>query len=114
MTALWLPFAVPDLAPALEFYRDRVGLSVVDSWDRDGEQGAVLAAGQAFVELVAPGTPGPPPVAFEVPSVPAAYARLRPTPEELVAAPHRYPRGHHGFEVRGPAGATVMMWSEGP
>jgi catechol 2,3-dioxygenase-like lactoylglutathione lyase family enzyme len=113
-TALWLPFTVPALAPALSFYRDRVGLSVVDGWDRDGEQGAVLAAGRAFVELVAPGVSGPPPVAFEVPSVPTAYARMRPAPDEVVAPPHRYPRGHEGFEVRGPGGATVMVWSEGP
>lgn len=112
MTALWLPFTVPDLSPALEFYRDRVGLSVVDDWDRDGEQGVVLAAGAAFVELVAPGVPGPTPLAFEVADVAAAYSRMRPTSAELVAGPRRYPRGHHGFEVRGPADTTVMLWRE--
>lgn len=112
MTALWLPFTVPDLPPALEFYRDRVGLPVVDSWDRDGERGVVLAAGAAFVELVAPGVSGSPPLAFEVADVAAAQARMGSA--EVVAAPHRYPRGHHGFEVRGPAGTTVMLWSEAP
>ena len=66
MTDLWLPYSVPELAPALGFYRDRLGL-------------AVVAAGSAFVELVSPVVPGPVPVAFE---------------------------------VRGPAGATVMVWSE--
>jgi catechol 2,3-dioxygenase-like lactoylglutathione lyase family enzyme len=111
VTGLWLPFTVDDLAPALEFYRDRVGLEVVDGWRRDGEEGVVLAASAGFVELVTPRSPEPAPVAFEVSDVPAVFGRMGGV--EVVRAPHRYPRGHHGFEVRGPAGATVMVWSEG-
>lgn len=110
MTRLWLPYTVPDLAPALEFYRDRLGLPVVDGWSRDGEEGAVLAAGPAFVELVSPAVPGPVPVAFEVDDVDAVHGRM--PPGDVLVPPHRYPRGHRGFEVRGPAGATVMVWRE--
>ncbi len=110
MTRLWLPFTVDDLAPALEFYRDRLGLSVVDGWRRDGEEGVVLAASSGFVELVSPRVPGPAPVAFEVSDVDAVYTRLASV--EVLREPDRYPRGHYGFEVRGPAGATVMVWSE--
>jgi catechol 2,3-dioxygenase-like lactoylglutathione lyase family enzyme len=112
VTRLWLPFTVADLSPALAFYRDRLGLPVVDGWRRVGEEGVVLAAESAFVELVTPEEPRPAPVAFEVADVDAAFARMRPSAEELVVAPHRYPRGHYGFEVHGPAGATVMVWSE--
>jgi hypothetical protein len=57
--------------------------------------------------------PGPVPIASRLPDdseVDAACAR-RP-PGEVRAAPHRYPRGHDGFEMTGPAGAVVMMWSE--
>jgi catechol 2,3-dioxygenase-like lactoylglutathione lyase family enzyme len=111
---LWLPYTVPDLTPALGFYRDRLGLPVVDGWSRDGEEGrevgTVLAAGSAFVELVSPPAPGPAPVAFEVADVDAVHSRMR--PGDVLVPPHRYPRGHRGFEVRGPAGATVMVWSE--
>jgi catechol 2,3-dioxygenase-like lactoylglutathione lyase family enzyme len=114
VTNLWLPCTVPDLAPALDFYRDRLGLPVVDGWSRDGEEGrevgAVLAAGSAFVELVSPRTPAPQPIAFEVTDVDAVHERMRPA--DVLVAPHRYPRGHRGFEVRGPAGATVMVWRE--
>ena len=112
MTRLWLPFTVADLPTAVTFYRDRLGLPVVDGWRRDGEEGVVLGAESAFIELVTPEAPRPAPIAFEVSDVDAIFARMRPSTEELVAAPHRYPRGHHGFEVRGPAGATVMVWSE--
>ena len=116
MTRLWLPFTVADLPAAVAFYRDRLGLPVVDDWSRDGardgSEGVVLAAGPAFVELVSPASGDGPLLAFEVTDVDAALARLRPTADEVVAPPHHYPRGHYGFEVRGPAGATVMVWGE--
>jgi hypothetical protein len=50
------------------------------------------------------------PVAFEVGDVDAVHARMR--PGDVLVPPHTYPRGHRGFEVRGPAGATVMVWRE--
>jgi catechol 2,3-dioxygenase-like lactoylglutathione lyase family enzyme len=121
--ALWLPYVVGDLRSARDFYTARLGLSEVDSWESAGERGSVLrAAGGAFVELVEPagslgrGRPGrrraPPPLAFEVDAAStvdeyaARLASERP--------PHRYPRGHYGFETPGPAGATIMVWSEQP
>jgi catechol 2,3-dioxygenase-like lactoylglutathione lyase family enzyme len=113
MTRLWLPYTVTDLPAALEFYRDRLGLPVVDGWRGDGEEGVVLAAESAFVELVSPAAPGPTPVAFEMPGVSDVEDVLaRMPPSAVVVAPHRYPRGHYGFEVRAPGGATVMVWSE--
>jgi catechol 2,3-dioxygenase-like lactoylglutathione lyase family enzyme len=114
--ALWLPFEVEDLDQATRFYTDRLGLSVVDGWDRDGERGVVLrAADGAFVELVSPGAGHPPMLAFEMADeseVDGSYARWRSGGNIGVSPPHRYPRGHYGFTARGPAGATVMVWSE--
>jgi catechol 2,3-dioxygenase-like lactoylglutathione lyase family enzyme len=110
--ALWLPYEVEDLAAATEFYTVRLGLSEVDRFDG----GVVLrAADGAYVELAAAGSARPAPLAFELASdgdVEAAFSALRPRSDELVRGPDRYPRGHYGFEVRGPAGATVMIWSE--
>jgi catechol 2,3-dioxygenase-like lactoylglutathione lyase family enzyme len=112
MRALWIPFEVEDLDAATRFYTDRIGLSVVDSWDRDGERGVVLrVADGAFVELVSPGTGQPPLLAFEVADeseVDERHARWLSKPPP----PHRYPRGHYGFTTPGPAGVTVMVWSE--
>jgi hypothetical protein len=78
------------------------------------------AADAAYVELVShdDGSPAasserPAPLAFELAdlaAVDAAYARWRPADPHM--PPHRYPRGHYGFEVDGPAGARVMVWSE--
>jgi catechol 2,3-dioxygenase-like lactoylglutathione lyase family enzyme len=111
MKALWLPYVVTDLATARGFYTDHVGLSEVDSWEHPHERGSVLRVAEgAVIELVeaAGEGPRPPPLAFEVDGVSAvdAYAR------RLDGTPHRYPRGHYGFEVPGPAGATIMIWSE--
>jgi len=111
--ALWLPYGVPDLDAARDFYTVHLGLSEVDGWHRDGERGTVLRAGEAYVELVEPGPGGPTPLAFELADAAAVDSRfVRWRPRDVIAAPHRYPRGHYGFEVRGPAGARVMVWSE--
>ena len=110
MKALWLPYVVTDLVTARTFYTDHIGLSEVDSWQHPHERGSVLRAAEgAVIELVeAVGHGRPPPLAFEVDGVGAvdSYAA------RMNATPHRYPRGHYGFEVPGPAGATVMIWSE--
>ena len=89
MTALWLPFQMSDVDSAVTFYTVHLGLSQVDSWNRDGERGAVLrAAGAAYVEVVsAPWVPTGP-------------------------APVRFPRGHYGFTLASPGGARLMVWSE--
>jgi catechol 2,3-dioxygenase-like lactoylglutathione lyase family enzyme len=112
--ALWLPYQVADLDAAERFYTIHLGLSTVDGWQTTGERGVVLrAAAGAFIELVESGESGSAPVAFEVDDAEAvdwAFARWRPTGD--VVPPHRYPRGHYGFEAPGPAGATIMVWSE--
>ncbi|HVV23716.1 MAG TPA: VOC family protein, partial [Pseudonocardiaceae bacterium] len=91
MTALWLPCGVTDLDRATDFYADRVGLSVVDSWERDGERGAVLHAGDAYLEFVANGDPPPGaemPLAFRLATPADVDAAFRPA-ADLLAPPHR-------------------------
>jgi catechol 2,3-dioxygenase-like lactoylglutathione lyase family enzyme len=111
--ALWIPFQVDDLAAAVRFYTDRIGLSVVDSWERDGERGAVLRVAEgAFVELVSPGARHPPLIAFEEADESEVDARHARWAGEIPPAPYRHPRGHYGFIAPGPAGVNVMVWSE--
>lgn len=110
MKALWLPYVVADLPTAKRFYTVHLGLSEVDSWEHPHERGSVLRAAEgAVIELVeAAGAARPPPLAFEVDGEGAVQTFAR----RFAATPHRYPRGHYGFEVPGPAGATIMVWSE--
>jgi catechol 2,3-dioxygenase-like lactoylglutathione lyase family enzyme len=110
--ALWLPYRVGDVDAAKEFYTVHLGLSEVDSWDRHGERGVVLAAGAAYIELVEPGAPGSVPAAFELAGadeVDAVYTGWRPAG---ATRPHRYPRGHYGFEACGPTGERLMVWRQ--
>jgi catechol 2,3-dioxygenase-like lactoylglutathione lyase family enzyme len=112
--ALWLPFEVTDIDAATGYYAERLGLSIVDDWVRDGERGVVFAAGRAYVELVSAPVASPGPAAFQVGTaadVDRMFADWRPG-IDLRIGPHRYRRGHYGFEVAGPAGADVMVWSE--
>lgn len=112
--ALWLPFEVTDFHAATDYWTTKLGLSIVDDWNRDGERGVVLAAGSAYVELVSAPVARPGPAAFQFATsvdVDRVFADWRPG-ADLRIAPHRYRRGHYGFEVAGPAGAEVMVWSE--
>ena len=112
--ALWLPFEVTDVDAATDYWTTRLGLSTVDGWDRDGERGVVLAAGSAYVELVSAPVARRGPAAFQVGTadeVDRVFASWR-AGGELRIGPHRYRRGHYGFEVAGPAGAELMVWSE--
>ena len=113
--ALWLPFEVTDLDAAIGYYSKRLELSIVDDWNRDGERGVVFGAGSAYVELVSAPVARTGPAAFQVGTaaeVDRLFAGWRPE-TGLRIGPHRYRRGHYGFEVGGPAGAEVMVWSEG-
>lgn len=115
--ALWIPFEVADIDEPRAFYRDRLGLSEVDSWSAGAERGTVLrAAPGAFLEFVSSGgrqQTGPPPLAFELPTVEAvreSFAAFR--DRAVVRPPGPYPRGHYGFEIAGPADTNVMVWTE--
>ncbi|WP_436501870.1 VOC family protein [Actinokineospora sp. HUAS TT18] len=115
--ALWIPFEVDDIDVPRAFYRDRLGLSEVDSWSTAYERGTVLevtpGAHLEFVSSLGSRRPGPPPLALELPTmadVEHALAAL--DPETVVRALGTYPRGHAGFEVSGPAGERLMVWTE--
>jgi len=109
---LWVPFEVADLDEALRFYV-HLGLSPVDTWDRDGERGAVLRVpGGGFVELVQP-APGSAEPAVALALELADSAAVRAAQVALGGPPPgRFPRGHFGFVVRDPAGHPVLVWSE--
>ena len=134
VTALWIPFEVTGAGQfdaTARFYRDLLALPETDRWTRDGEDGAVYAAGPAGrIEVVHPASPpsgtsppfgtsppsrtGAPPIALELPDRPAVdalYDRLS-THEVSATKPATFPRGHYGFTATDPAGNAVLLWSE--
>jgi catechol 2,3-dioxygenase-like lactoylglutathione lyase family enzyme len=133
VTALWIPLEVADAAvfdASARFYRDLLGLTEVDGWERDGERGAVYAAGETGrIEIVRP-APGPeavpnehrnippvPPIAVELPdraAVDELYDRLRASHRASTGPPippAPFPRGHYGFATADPAGYPVLLWT---
>jgi catechol 2,3-dioxygenase-like lactoylglutathione lyase family enzyme len=110
--ALWLPYQVRDLPAATGFYTGHLGLSEVDSWQRDGERGVVLkVADLAYLELAAGPIDRRDPVALEFADhavLAQVHAGFGPAAPPMT----RFPRGHHGFTVTGPAGAPLMLWRE--
>jgi catechol 2,3-dioxygenase-like lactoylglutathione lyase family enzyme len=113
MSRLWLPYEVTDLKAAEKFLTDRLCLSTVDWWDRDGESGRVLAIGDdAVIELVSANASRAAAPALRQPdqaTVEALHRRF--APHEVTRPPASYPRGHYGFEVQTPGGFPLTIWS---
>jgi catechol 2,3-dioxygenase-like lactoylglutathione lyase family enzyme len=104
---------VADFDRSAAHYRKLLGLPVVDEWQRDGERGAVFAAGGGRIEIVQTTRPTRPPgLALELPdraSVDAVFGAAGPA---AAAAPVTYPRGHYGFVLADPDGNRVLVWTE--
>jgi predicted enzyme related to lactoylglutathione lyase len=116
VSPLWAPLEVTDFTRSAAFYGDVLGLQAVDGWRRDGEQGAVYAAGHGgWIEIVQPSTPiDPPGIALEL----ADRAEVDRLHQRVGAAaegePRVFPRGHYGFVVTDPDGNRLLLWTESP
>jgi catechol 2,3-dioxygenase-like lactoylglutathione lyase family enzyme len=99
---------VDDVGAAVAFYRDLLGLTVLDRPDF-GMDGAWLAAGPTQVHLSI-GTPPPADAlqhfAFAVGDLPAVVGALRDGGFDVFEVPHTPGAGHQAF-VRDPAGNLV-------
>ncbi len=101
---------------SLAFYRDVIGLEVVEEWT-DAGHGAVLSAGgPARVELI--DLPGSDRVDGEslfigrrVPAVEDLHARAVAGGHEIIREPADRPWGGRGFVVRDPNGVAVNIYT---
>jgi lactoylglutathione lyase len=109
---------------ALAFYRDALGLPVVESWENEGGSGAVLDAGRATLEVLsrsqveyvdeieAGGTPsGPVRFALEVQDSVAAAERLEAAGAERVGGPVVTPWRHRNVRLRAPDGMQLTLFT---
>jgi catechol 2,3-dioxygenase-like lactoylglutathione lyase family enzyme len=116
VTELRVAVAVDDYETALRFYRDALGLAVVESWENEGGSGAVLDAGRATLELLSlsqvefvdrieahGASSGPVRFALEVEDSEAAAERL--------GGPVVTPWSHRNVRLRAPDGMQLTLFT---
>jgi lactoylglutathione lyase len=124
VTELRVALAVDNYEAALRFYRDALGLRVVESWENEGGSGAILEAGRATLEVLsrsqvdfvdrieAEGTSsGPVRFALEVEDSEAAAGRLEAGGAERLGGPVVTPWGHRNVRLQAPDGMQLTLFT---
>jgi lactoylglutathione lyase len=109
---------------ALAFYRDALGLPVVESWENESGSGAILDAGRATLEVLsrsqvdyvdeieAGGTPsGPVRFALEVEDSVDAAERLEAGGAQRIGGPVVTPWQHRNVRLRAPDGMQLTLFT---
>jgi lactoylglutathione lyase len=121
---LRVALTVDEVERALDFYRDGLGLTLAEAWERPTGSGAILTAGRATLELLSPDearfvdqvevghrTAAPIRLAFEVPDSAASADRLEAAGGERVAEPVVTPWGHRNVRMRAPEGTQLTLFT---
>jgi tRNA(Arg) A34 adenosine deaminase TadA/catechol 2,3-dioxygenase-like lactoylglutathione lyase family enzyme len=121
---LRLAVTVAEYERAVAFYRDKLGLPVVETWDGPDGSGAVLDAGRATLELlsreqaehvdrieVGERVAGPIRVALEVEDSARVAEELVAAGAEALAAPVVTPWQHQNVRVRAPDGLQLTLYT---
>jgi lactoylglutathione lyase len=121
---LRLALTVERYAEAVAFYRDVLGLPVVEAWEGPDGSGAVLDAGRATLELlsvpqaelvdrveVGARVAGPVRVALEVADSVETAGRLVAGGAEALAEPVVTPWRHRNVRLRAPDGMQLTLFT---
>ena len=121
---LQVVLTVESYEQALAFYRDGLGLEVIDSWEVDGGRGVILDAGRATLELLSveetervdrieAGEPSSGPVRFalEVADSAQTAEALVVAGAERVGGPVVTPWNHRNVRVRAPGGMQLTLFT---
>jgi lactoylglutathione lyase len=113
-----------DYDEALRFYRDALGLPVVESWENDGGSGAILDAGRATLEVLSRSqveyvdeveaggqSSGPVRFALEVDDSVEAAERLEAAGAERLGGPVVTPWSHRNVRLRAPDGMQLTLFT---
>jgi lactoylglutathione lyase len=115
---------VDDYEQALAFYRDALGLPVVESWETDDGSGTVLNAGRATIELlstdqaelvdrveVGERSAGPVRFALEVADSVATADELVAAGADRIGRPVVTPWNHRNVRLRAPDGMQLTLFT---
>ena len=121
---LRLAFTVEDYEGALRFYRDALGLPVLEEWDQETGSGAVLDAGRATLELlsvtqselvdrieVGEVVSGPIRLALEVKDSQETADALVRAGAQRIGGPVVTPWSHRNVRVRAPDGLQLTLFT---
>jgi catechol 2,3-dioxygenase-like lactoylglutathione lyase family enzyme len=121
---LRVALTVDNYEEALAFYRDVLGLPVVEAFDQPEGSGVVLDAGRATLELLSTGqaalvdgvevgsrVAGPVRLAMEVGDSAATARALVTGGAELVGGPVVTPWSHRNVRLRAPDGMQLTLFS---
>ncbi len=121
---LRVALTVDDYDQALRFYRDALGLPVVEEWDEPSGSGTVLDAGHATLELLSTeqaelvnrvevGHPvgGRVRLALEVDDSTAVAEKLSAAGAELLGGPVVTPWSHRNARLRAPDGTQLTLFT---
>ena len=121
---LRVALTVDDYQEALGFYRDALGLPVLEEWDGAEGAGAVLDAGRATLEVlsgsqaelvdrveVGERVAGPVRLALEVDDSAATGEALVAAGAELIGGPVVTPWSHRNVRVRAPDGMQLTLFT---
>jgi lactoylglutathione lyase len=113
-----------DYDEALRFYRDALGLPVVESWENEGGSGAILDAGRATLEVLSRSqveyvdeieagglSSGPVRFALEVDDSVEAAERLEAAGAERLGGPVVTPWQHRNVRLRAPDGMQLTLFT---
>lgn len=121
---LRVAITVPNYEEALRFYRDVLGLPVVEAWDEPTGQGSVLDAGRATLEIISTSqaehidqvevgkrVAGQVRLALEVEDSVATADRLGEAGAERLGGPVVTPWQHRNVRLKTPDGMQITLYT---
>ena len=124
VSELRLALTVENFDEALAFYRDQLGLEMLDMWVAPGARGVILDAGRATLELFDEGqaqmidevevgrrVAGPVRIALRVPDSAAAAAKLEQAGATRLGGPVETPWRDKNVRLEAPDGMQLTLFS---
>jgi lactoylglutathione lyase len=117
-------YTVENYDEAVRFYRDALGLPVIEEWEQEAGSGAILDAGRATLELLSVDqsdlvdrvevgeiVSGPVRLALEVEDSEQTAKALESAGAQLVGGPVVTPWSHKNVRLRAPDGMQLTLFT---